>query len=69
VPLGPIVLSVVALLALGVSGALGGKLAYHYGVRVAAEADQAEGFRADLSARPPSTRTPADTALSAREGE
>jgi uncharacterized membrane protein len=38
-------LSVVALALLGVSGWLGGKLAYHYGVRVADEAKQAEGFR------------------------
>ena len=29
---------------LGVSGFLGGKLAYRYGVRVADEATQAEGF-------------------------
>ncbi|MFB9689343.1 DUF2231 domain-containing protein [Amycolatopsis plumensis] len=42
---GPFVLSIVALLALGVSGYLGGKLAYRYGVRVAAEATQAEGYR------------------------
>lgn len=38
-------LTVIALLALGVSGWLGGKLSYHYGVRVAAETDQAEGYR------------------------
>ena len=44
VPAGPLLLSAVALAALGVSGYLGGKLAYRYGVRVAAEADQAEGF-------------------------
>jgi uncharacterized membrane protein len=30
---------------LGVSGYLGGKLAYRYGVRVADEATQAAGFR------------------------
>jgi uncharacterized membrane protein len=41
----PLVLSVVALLVLGLSGWLGGKLAYHYGVRVADEQTQAEGFR------------------------
>jgi uncharacterized membrane protein len=41
----PLVVSVVALLVLGVSGWLGGKLAYHYGVRVADEQTQAEGFR------------------------
>jgi uncharacterized membrane protein len=39
------VLSLVALSLLGVSGWLGGKLAYHYGVRVASEETQAEGFR------------------------
>lgn len=42
---GPLVLSVASLAALGVSGALGGKLAYHYGVRVAAETVQADGFQ------------------------
>jgi uncharacterized membrane protein len=42
---GPLVLSVVSLLVLGASGWLGGKLAYHYGVRVADEATQADGFR------------------------
>ncbi|HEV2784109.1 MAG TPA: DUF2231 domain-containing protein [Actinophytocola sp.] len=45
VALGPLVLSAVSLAALGVSGFLGGKLAYHYGVRVADEATQTEGFR------------------------
>jgi uncharacterized membrane protein len=39
------ILTIVALLGLVVSGWLGGKLAYHYGVRVADEATQAEGFR------------------------
>jgi uncharacterized membrane protein len=39
------ILTIVALLGLAVSGWLGGKLAYHYGVRVADEATQAEGFR------------------------
>ena len=38
-------LSIVSLAALGVSGYLGGKLAYRYGVRVADEEVQAEGFR------------------------
>src|SRR4051794_32054500 len=42
-----IVLSAVALAALGVSGFLGGMLAYRYGVRVAAETDQAEGYRSN----------------------
>ncbi len=39
------ILSIVGLAALGVSGWLGGKLAYHYGVRVADERTQAEGFQ------------------------
>lgn len=41
---GQLVLNAVTLAVLGVSGFLGGKLAYHYGVRVADEATQAEGF-------------------------
>lgn len=41
---GPLALSLVALGTLGVSGYLGGKLAYRYGVRVADEATQAGGF-------------------------
>lgn len=44
VPIGPLVLSALSLAGLGVSGYLGGKLAYHYGVRVADEATQATGF-------------------------
>jgi uncharacterized membrane protein len=40
----PLLLSIGALVLLGVSGYLGGKLAYGYGVRVASEADQAAGF-------------------------
>ena len=40
----PVVLSVVSLVGLTASGYLGGKLAYHYGVRVAAETIQADGF-------------------------
>lgn len=39
------ILSLLGLAALGISGWLGGKLAYHYGVRVAEEKTQAEGFR------------------------
>lgn len=38
-------LSIVAILVVGVSGWLGGKLAYRYGVRVADETTQEEGFR------------------------
>jgi uncharacterized membrane protein len=40
-----IAVSAVALAFLGVSGWLGGKLSYRYGVRVAEQADQADGFR------------------------
>lgn len=50
---GQIALSAVSLATLGVSGFLGGKLAYRYGVRVADEATQAEGFaQADVSNHP-----------------
>ena len=41
---GAILLSVVALALLGASGWLGGKLSYRYGIRVADEGTQAEGF-------------------------
>jgi uncharacterized membrane protein len=40
----PFVLSLVGIAIVGASGWLGGKLAYHYGVRVADEGTQAEGF-------------------------
>jgi uncharacterized membrane protein len=43
-PIGLVALSGVALVWLGVSGWLGGKLSYHYGVRVADEHTQSEGF-------------------------
>lgn len=43
-PVGPLMLSILGLAVVGVSGFLGGKLAYHYGVRVADESVQAEGF-------------------------
>jgi uncharacterized membrane protein len=39
------VLSLIALALIGASGWLGGKLAYRYGVRVASEDTQSEGFR------------------------
>ena len=42
---GLIALSVVALAALGLSGWLGGKLTYRYGVRVVEEEVQADGYR------------------------
>jgi uncharacterized membrane protein len=41
---GPLALAAVSLAALGVSGFLGGKLAYHFGVRVADEQTQAQGY-------------------------
>lgn len=44
VSVGLIVLSGVALAALGISGWLGGKLTYRYGVRVVDEHTQTEGF-------------------------
>jgi uncharacterized membrane protein len=44
VPVGPLLLSAVALAVLTVSGYLGGELAYRYGVRVADETTQATGY-------------------------
>lgn len=41
-----LILTIIGLIAIGVSGWLGGKLAYHYGVRVADEQTQAEGYTA-----------------------
>ena len=41
---GKLALSAVGIAVLGVSGFLGGKLAYRYGVRVADESTQAEGY-------------------------
>lgn len=41
---GPLLLSAASFATLGASGYLGGKLAFRYGVRVADEATQAEGF-------------------------
>jgi hypothetical protein len=40
------VLSIIGLAVIGASGFLGGKLAYRYGVRVADESVQADGFKA-----------------------
>ena len=45
VPAGPLALSLCALAVLAVGGAVGGKLAYRYGVRVADEATQADGYQ------------------------
>jgi uncharacterized membrane protein len=49
-PVGPLILSIVGLAIVGASGFLGGRLAYHYGVRVADEGVQAEGFRTSAAA-------------------
>lgn len=56
VGIGLIVLSAVALAVLTVSGYLGGKLAYRYGVRVAAETAQAEGFAVGRPSSTPRNR-------------
>ena len=45
VQLGQLALTAVGIAMLGVSGWLGGLLAYRYGVRVAEEADQVAGYR------------------------
>ncbi|MFL6072252.1 MAG: DUF2231 domain-containing protein [Mycobacteriales bacterium] len=42
---GQLVLAALSLGTLAVSGSLGGMLAYHFGVRVADEATQAQGYR------------------------
>jgi uncharacterized membrane protein len=57
VSLGMLGLSAVSMATLAVSGALGGKLAYRYGVRVADEVTQAEGFAA-TGALPPAAGQP-----------
>lgn len=50
---GPLALSAACLVLLGVSGFLGGKLAFRYGVRVADETTQASGYtRPDAAAAP-----------------
>jgi uncharacterized membrane protein len=51
VGLGRLALSALSVAALGVSGFLGGKLAYRYGVRVADENTQAEGYTPHGSTR------------------
>jgi uncharacterized membrane protein len=50
---GQLALAAVALALLGVSGFLGGKLAYRFGVRVADERTQAEGFTAPTTGAEP----------------
>jgi uncharacterized membrane protein len=48
-PIGPLIMSILGLALVGAGGFLGGKLAYHYGVRVADESVQAEGFSTSTS--------------------
>ncbi|MCR8671852.1 DUF2231 domain-containing protein [Agrococcus sp. HG114] len=45
IPVIGIALTLIGLALISVSGYLGGKLAYHYGVRVAGEEKQVEGFQ------------------------
>jgi uncharacterized membrane protein len=52
---GPLALSAVGLVLLGVSGFLGGKLAFRYGVRVADESTQASGFTSPQATGPGTT--------------
>lgn len=54
---GQIALSVVSLATLGVSGYLGGKLSFRYGVRVADEATQADGYTSPGAVAPAHHRT------------
>ncbi|MDL4815608.1 DUF2231 domain-containing protein [Actinomadura opuntiae] len=63
---GPLALSAVALAVLAVSGFLGGRLAYRYGVRVADESVQAEGFAASAA---PAHEPPADEPAGGRSTE
>jgi uncharacterized membrane protein len=41
-PIGPLILSIIGIAVIGASGFLGGRLAYHYGVRVPAPSRQQE---------------------------
>ncbi len=47
IPVGTFVVSILSLALLSISGWLGGKLSYRYGVRVASETEQAKAFRVD----------------------
>jgi uncharacterized membrane protein len=55
---GPLALSVVCLAALGISGSLGGKLAYRYGVRVVADSVQSDGFVGQQTGSSPARPSP-----------
>lgn len=58
VPVGLMVLSIASLLVLSFSGYLGGKLAYRYGVRVADEDAQADGYLTPPRGMAPPGATP-----------
>jgi uncharacterized membrane protein len=64
-PAGPLVLSLVCLAGLTVSGWLGGRLAYRYGVRVAADHVQATGFATTGSPAPQPSGWPGTTSKGA----
>ena len=59
VPVGPLALSAASMAVLGVGGYLGGKLVFRYGVRVAEEADQADGYQLSAARRAAEPRPPA----------
>ena len=59
VPVGPLALSAVSMAVLGAGGYLGGKLAFRYGVRVAEESDQADGYQLPAAGRAAEPRPPA----------
>ena len=61
---GPLALSVVCIVVLAASGYLGGKLAYHYGVRVADEQTQAAGFAGGAAVAGRQPERPAQHVLS-----
>ncbi|WP_240987113.1 DUF2231 domain-containing protein [Arthrobacter sp. Soil736] len=50
-PIGLVIMSALCIAALGVSGYLGGKLAFQYGVRVVDEGSQAAGFDSPPTAK------------------
>jgi uncharacterized membrane protein len=60
---GQLALSIVSIVVLSASGYLGGKLAYHYGVRVADERVQAEGFTAPDTPAPERAGQHGDTSI------
>jgi uncharacterized membrane protein len=66
VAVGPLALSVISLLALAAAGYLGGMLAFRYGVRVADEATQDEGYRSPANG--PTATHPHDPALNRQGG-